>query len=484
MMKTQIAILALCSLLGINTQAAVLYSDDYNAGTTNGLIFSGNDAGQWAASGGVLNSSSGSDDAYEARGYAFFDGISTSDHFRLTADISAIRTNNRPNGTTNFGHLGFVWDYNDDTHLNLSYARVHSDHVTTFSIDGGGSGELQYSTGSLSNNNFYTMILEVDYVNQLMDISFNGVSTSYSGATFSNYLYNNGVNTGGNIGLMTFGEEIHFDNVSYEDFTVADAQVPAPVPGLLMLVSMFGLRRFRSSFRSSTSTNRRISTSQSHTNSETNPAGHQPMTNSAHKLLASALLLGTSLTANAALFTVTQSADLSGLDTSSQPNRVDLFDLNLTGLDPNAIGDATLTLSIDGDFNSACYLSGLGFGGSTNGECLYGTIEGLGGEFRLTDGNTSDNGPFDGGSTGNDTYVSGISTYTANITLAALLPIISDGVMNMSFDRGGNVNGVNAFSSTISYEIADAEASIPGPAPLALLALGLTALIRRGGLSV
>lgn len=236
------ALLALSAMQTAN--AAVLYSDDFGDGDTDGLVFAGNDAGQWAAGGGVLNSSSGSDDAYEARGYAFFDGAATSDHFRITADIRSIGANNRPNGFSNFGHLGFAWDYNDDTHLNLVYARVHSNHVTTFSIDGGGSGELQYSVGSLANNIFYTMILEVDYVNQVMDVSFNGYTTQYSGATFANYIYNSGVNTGGAIGLVTFGEEIHFDNVVFEDFTVADAPIPiGSVPGLLALgLLLLGVR--------------------------------------------------------------------------------------------------------------------------------------------------------------------------------------------------------------------------------------------------
>ena len=203
----------------------------------------------------------------------------------------------------------------------------------------------------------------------------------------------------------------------------------------------------------------------------------------APKLLLAAALLGTALTSHAGLFSVTQHADLTGLDTGSRPNRVDLFDLDITGLTQPALSDGTLELTIEGDFNSGCFLSFLGFGGSTNGECLYGTLEGFAGEFRLTDGSNADNGPFDGGSAGNDVYTAGQpSTYTAIIGQSLLNSVIADGVLSMSFDRGGNVNGVSQFFATLSYDVADVPA--PSPALLTLLAglLAFAGALQRGSL--
>ena len=93
-----------------------------------------------------------------------------------------------------------------------------------------------------------------------------------------------------------------------------------------------------------------------------------------------------------------------------------------------------------------------------------------------TDGSLSNNGPFDGGSNGNDRYTKSgpENTYTATIAQSVLNSIIADGVLEMSFDRGGNVNGISVFSSTLSYTVAD----VPAPPTMLMLLAALLAFAR------
>lgn len=232
MKQTYFAPFALSLFMGTSAQSAVVFQDDFNDDNTTGWTFSGNDANQWGVDSGKLSSSIGSDDNYEGRGYAVINGIATSNHFRLSADVSVERVSNRT-PANDFGHVGFIWDFNSGTSMNTSYLRTHSNHITTWSVDPGGSGEIFLSTPGTVNQVTYAMAIEVDYINQIMEVSLNNYAMTFSGSQFTQYVANAGINSGGGIGLIQWGEEVHYDNVVLNDLTLADASIP--VPGMLSL---------------------------------------------------------------------------------------------------------------------------------------------------------------------------------------------------------------------------------------------------------
>lgn len=230
-------------------QAAMVFQDDFNDGDTVGWVFSGVDAGEWGVSSGVMNSSVGTDDTHDgAIGFALIDGVATSDHFRLSADVKVVQATGQG---SDWGHVGLAWDVQDTSHYTNSYLRTHWDQVTTWSADPGMSPEFWLTDPSSPTNGvFYAMSVEVDYLNQIFELSFNGVSATLSGTDFVTYMANAGVNSGGGIGLIQSGEEVHYDNVVYEDLTLAGSSVPAPgMPALISLVLPALLRRSAASRR-------------------------------------------------------------------------------------------------------------------------------------------------------------------------------------------------------------------------------------------
>lgn len=228
-------------------QAAVVFQDDFNDGDTLGWVFSGVDAGEWGVSNGELNSSVGSDDSHDgAIGFALIDGVATSDHFRLSADVKVVQATGQG---SDWGHVGLAWDVQDSSHFTTSYLRTHWDHVTTWSVDPAMSPEFWLADPSGPANGpsiggFYAMSVEVDYLNQVFQLSFNGVSATLSGTDFATYMANAGINSGGGIGLIQTGEEVHYDNVVYEDLTLAASAVPLPTTLSLLLSAML-FRRLR-----------------------------------------------------------------------------------------------------------------------------------------------------------------------------------------------------------------------------------------------
>ncbi|MCB1736278.1 MAG: hypothetical protein H6981_11720 [Gammaproteobacteria bacterium] len=219
-----------------SAQAAIVFQDDFSDGDTVGWVFSGIDAGEWGASGGVLNSSIGADDAHDGSiGFALIDGVAASDHFRLSADVKVVQATGQG---SDWGHVGLAWDVQDANHYTTSYLRTHWDHVTTWSVDPTSSGEYWLADPSGPTNGvFYAMSVEVDYLNQIFELTFNGLSATLSGTNFVTYMANAGVNSGGGIGLIQSGEEVHYDNVVYEDLTLANNHVPAPGSLALMLAA-------------------------------------------------------------------------------------------------------------------------------------------------------------------------------------------------------------------------------------------------------
>lgn len=228
-----VLVLALSGLLlQAPANAAVVFQDDFNDNDTVGWTFLGNDAGEWGATGGVMSSSTGagSDQTYDGViSFARIDGASTTDHFRLSADVKVVNATGRG---SDWGHVGLFWDSADVNNYTTSYLRTHSDHVTTFNRDPSFSGQTYLSTPGITNGVFYSMSVEVDYINQIYQLTLDGSTLTLTGSNFTTFIGNNGVNNGGGLGLIQWGEEVHYDNVVLEDLTQA---VPLPgMPGLLL----------------------------------------------------------------------------------------------------------------------------------------------------------------------------------------------------------------------------------------------------------
>ncbi len=219
-------------LLAAPSHAAVIFSDNFNDGDTVGWTFIGNDAGEWGNTGTQLNSSAFGDDAHDANlGIAYITGVTTPNHFRLSADVSVIGASQGGE----LGHVGFVWGFDGNSYVYGSnavahYLRTHADHVTTFSYPYIGEATMPIGINALLNTP-YKMAIEVDYANKFMDIIFNGASVgTLSGAAFDTYVKY----SGGNIGLVNWGEEVTYDNVVLEDLSVAGV----PEPSSLTLLGM------------------------------------------------------------------------------------------------------------------------------------------------------------------------------------------------------------------------------------------------------
>lgn len=220
-------------LLAAPSHAAVIFSDNFNDGDTVGWTFIGNDAGEWGNTGTQLNSSTGVNDTHDASlGIAYITGVTTPNHFRLSADVSVIGATGQGN---DWGHVGFAWGFDGATYsfpggdVVNHYLRTHSDHVTTLSRPT--PIETTTGVGNVTNGITYNMQIEVDYVNQIMNIWFNGNPVgTLSGVAFTNSVEY----SGGNIGLVNWGEEVTYDNVVLEDLSVAGV----PEPSSLTLLGM------------------------------------------------------------------------------------------------------------------------------------------------------------------------------------------------------------------------------------------------------
>ncbi|MCP3851917.1 MAG: PEP-CTERM sorting domain-containing protein [Gammaproteobacteria bacterium] len=221
-------------LLPVNSIATTLFSDNFDDGNTTGWSFYGNDSGAWSVSSGILNHNApaGYDGTVE---FALIDGITTPERFTLEADISIISSNRN----SDWGHVGFVWGVNDLVDpfqsFNASYLRTHQDRVTNWSMVNGTSyGEYYLDTPSVTNGFTYHLTIDVDYISKIMTTSMGANSTTFSGTAFENI----NKNLGGGIGLISWNDNITFDNV------ILSTPTPSiPEPSSLALLGL-GLAGF------------------------------------------------------------------------------------------------------------------------------------------------------------------------------------------------------------------------------------------------
>lgn len=241
-------ILAAALLISFGANATIIFQDDFEDGDTSGWSFSGINSGLWnvgtATSGNKKLQTAATQTNYiynGTLGLATIDGIATSQHFKIEADIQVVGPNSRG---SDFGHVGFAWGINGTTsqNLNTSYLRTHSNHVTNWSrFPTSAEARLPFSaTNSASLDDFfYRMTVEVNYILQEMILTIDGVSTTYTGTQFQQL----NQNTSGAIGLINTGERVSYDNVVVRDFT----RVPEPAALWLLGLAALGLRRNRRS---------------------------------------------------------------------------------------------------------------------------------------------------------------------------------------------------------------------------------------------
>lgn len=238
-MKIKTAIL-FAGAVGLVSQAhaAVVFQDNFNGNSSANWTFSGQNVSTWAFADNKLESSTSTTNHNPTTpGFATIAGISTSNHFKIEADVQVIGTvPGRP--TLDWGHVGFFWGYQDANTFSIAYLRTHSNHVTAWS-NNPYSGELITNAGFNAVNAAdvtgvsYHLGIEVDYVAQSMTVSLDNTSATYTGANFG--IANLASGVGGSLGVVSWGERVTYDNLVMTDFTVTNN---TPEPGSLALLAL------------------------------------------------------------------------------------------------------------------------------------------------------------------------------------------------------------------------------------------------------
>lgn len=220
---TSFCMLILLFGISTSTQATILFQDDFASGS----LANWNLTGSWSLVEQELHGAGSRTVGNAYAKYAFINGINTPDVFTLEADVltSEVRS-------TDFGHVGFVWGYQDNQNYTNSYLRTHTDQVTTWNRTSSGTSSeyiLQLDTspapGALTNSVFYHLKLSVDTVNKIMTAELDGISTTF---------YDMPMATGGLIGLMGYGNNVKFDNVKLS----VPGPSPAPEPSTTLLIGI------------------------------------------------------------------------------------------------------------------------------------------------------------------------------------------------------------------------------------------------------
>lgn len=245
-MKTRTPLLLLAAALAGSAQAAVVFQDNFSGNSTANWSFSGPGASNWAAAGGKLQTATTQTTHAGVIGFATLNGYTTSSHFKLEADLQAVGPD--PIRGSDFGHVGFFWGYTSSNDFTTSYLRVHSNQVTVWQNPWSSEELLSLGINTVNaatdlTGASYHLSLDVNYATQTLTMTLDTASRTLTGSAFTSTVAPGGV--GGNLGMITWGERVSYDNVVLTDYTVADVPEPA-MPALLAMGVAALLRRRRS----------------------------------------------------------------------------------------------------------------------------------------------------------------------------------------------------------------------------------------------
>lgn len=170
--------------------------------------------------------------------------------------------------------------------------------------------------------------------------------------------------------------------------------------------------------------------------------------------------------ARAGVFTVTDSVSALEWDPSPIGNQLDDLTLSITGLDPAAASDLSITFKLRGDFDLSSEYVEIDVDGFSFGRWLNNVV----GDDTI-DGPVGDNGgPFSNQS-------AMIWVGTATIAQADLLPLIADGQLDANFVFSSAVNDLadppfNSFEDPEFAEFSISYEAVPEPTSLAIFGLG------------
>lgn len=214
-MQRLITLLLYAAVFPAISMAAPSFEDDFDDGDMVGWSFDGINPGPWSAASGEMQSASTQTEHVPASsggpGAALISGLVTPDRFSFEADIRVI--GDVPGFGNDWGHVGFVWGWVNSTTFNSSYLRTHQDEVTSFGTPGGAENKI--SVPGATNDVVYHMKIQVDYVAQVMSLTIGTESTTFTGVDFQEI----NINSGGSIGLITWGERVGYDNVVFRDLS-------------------------------------------------------------------------------------------------------------------------------------------------------------------------------------------------------------------------------------------------------------------------
>ncbi len=230
-MNKKIAALLCAAAVAAPTHAAVVFQDSFNSNSTSAWTFSGLNSGNWAGADNKLQSATTQTNHDGADvGFASINGLSTTSHFKLEADVQVIGT--VPGRGSDFGHVGFFWGYNSNSAYSTTYLRTHADHVTVWKSPFTTESTMPLSFNAMNATDpfgvSYHLAIEVDYLTRTMILSLDNVTATYTDTVFD--AANSAGGIGGQLGMITWGERVSYDNVVLTDYT---ATVPEPATLLL-----------------------------------------------------------------------------------------------------------------------------------------------------------------------------------------------------------------------------------------------------------
>lgn len=190
-----------------------IFQDDFSDNNAAGWTFVGVNSSPllWDASTGKLQSATTQTNYIGSPGFALIDGVTTPDHFSLEADVQVVGP--VPGRGADFGHVGFVWGYQDFSNFNINYLRTHSNHVTSWSRIALSERILGLPFNAVNAPDLsgvsYHLKIEVNYSTREMTVSLDNETITFTGSNFD------AVNrsTSGGIGMITWGERVSYDNV-------------------------------------------------------------------------------------------------------------------------------------------------------------------------------------------------------------------------------------------------------------------------------